>query len=77
MAMKVAINDTGIEIITNTAFLKLCKKKSITIATNTTASIKSWITASADSNVKIELSLTILISSLLPAYSVLSLAMIA
>ncbi|MNY34230.1 hypothetical protein D3C86_1685540 [compost metagenome] len=75
--MNVAINEAGMVTITITAFRKLCRKKSITNATSTTASIKSWITASADSSVKIELSLTILMSSLLAAYSTFSFSIMA
>ena len=57
------------DTITINALRKLCKKNSMTKATKITAKIKSWITASADSKVKIELSLTILISRLLALYS--------
>jgi hypothetical protein len=70
--INVAINEAGIDTITINALRKLCKKKSITKATRITARIKSWITASADSRVKMELSFTILMSRLLALYSPLS-----
>ena len=44
--INVAIRDAGMETITIKALRMVCRKNSITTATNTTANIKSCITAS-------------------------------
>ncbi|MNZ95313.1 hypothetical protein D3C78_1144570 [compost metagenome] len=58
--INVATNDAGIEIITIRALRILCKNNNITAATRKIASIKSWITESAASRVKSDVSFAIL-----------------
>ena len=68
MATNVEIRDAGIEINTINAFLKLCRNNSITAATSKTASSRSWITASTDSIVGIEVSVATVKTIPLSAY---------
>ncbi len=54
MAIKVATNEAGMEIITIMAFRRECRNSNITTATRIMAKNRSCITESAASKVKIE-----------------------